>query len=68
MGAGFDLGSVDDSGYARATISLQSPDDVRPLLAAANEAVHINSFRHVLPSMDDIFVAAVSASNSESKQ
>ena len=51
-----------------ATISLQSPDDVRPLLAAANEAVHINSFRHVLPSMDDIFVAAVSASNSESKQ
>lgn len=65
IGQDFKLGGVDDRGYATATISLGSAADVRPLLAAANEAVHINSFRHVLPSMDDIFVAAVQASNTD---
>lgn len=65
IGRDFKLGAVDDRGYASATISLSSGADVRPLLAAANEAVCINSFRHVLPSMDDIFVAAVQASNTD---
>lgn len=65
IGQDFKLGGVDDRGYATATISLGSAADVRPLLAAANDAVHINSFRHVLPSMDDIFVAAVQASNTD---
>jgi len=68
IGNNFKLGGVDDRGYASATISLASAADVRPLLAAANEAVAINSFRHVLPSMDDIFVAAVQASNTDKDQ
>lgn len=63
MSTDFTLGGVDDSGYARATIRLNDADAVRPLIAAANEAVAINSFRHVLPSMDDIFISAVSAYN-----
>ena len=68
IGTDFRLGAVDDCGYASATISLDSAAAVRPLLAAANEAVAINSFRHVLPSMDDIFVAAVQASNQDNDQ
>ena len=68
IGNDFSLGAVDDRGYASATISLTTAGDVRPLLAAANEAVIINSFRHVLPSMDDIFVAAVQASNTDKDQ
>lgn len=68
LGTDFRLGAVDDRGYASATISLPAADAVRPLLAAANDAVAINSFRHVLPSMDDIFVAAVEASNSEKSE
>ncbi len=59
----FNLGGIDDAGYATATVSLPAPDAVKPLISAANEAVTINSFRHVLPSMDDIFVSAVSAYN-----
>ncbi len=63
IGTDFRLGAVDDRGYASALIQLTDADGVRPLIAAANNAVAINSFRHVLPSMDDIFVAAVEASN-----
>lgn len=65
IGFDFRLGGVDDRGYASASVKLDKASDVRPLLAAANNAVAIYSFRHVLPSMDDIFVAAVQASNSD---
>lgn len=66
---GFDveLGNIDNDGFATATVTLPSADAVRPFLAAANQAVDINSFRRILPSMDDIFISAVQASNQSSQ-
>ncbi len=63
IGTDFSLGAVDSMGFARANISLPGSDAVRPLLAAANNAVAIESFRRVLPTMDDIFISAVEANN-----
>ncbi len=66
---GFDveLGNINNDGFATATVTLPSADAVRPFLAAANQAVDINSFRRILPSMDDIFISAVQASNQSSQ-
>lgn len=55
----FDLGGIDTDGNATAMVSLTSPDALKPFIAAANEAITINSFRRLLPSMDEIFVSAV---------
>ena len=57
------LGGIDTQGFATAEVRLASAGDVRNFIASANNAVMINSFRRLLPSMDDIFVAAVEASN-----
>lgn len=62
-----ELGNINNDGFATATVTLPSADAVRPFLAAANEAVDINSFRRILPSMDDIFISAVQASNQSSQ-
>ena len=62
-GADVRLAGISDEGFATADVRLANPDDVRHFIAAANEAVAINSFRRILPSMDDIFVSAVQASN-----
>ncbi len=69
-GLGFDveLGGINPDGFATATVTLPAADAVRPFLAAANQAVEINSFRRLLPSMDDIFVSAVEASNQSAQQ
>lgn len=69
-GIGFDveLGGINPDGFATATVTLPAADAVRPFLAAANQAVEINSFRRLLPSMDDIFVSAVEASNQSAQQ
>ena len=69
-GCGFDveLGAINPDGFATATVTLPAADAVRPFLAAANQAVEINSFRRLLPSMDDIFVSAVEASNQSAQQ
>ena len=61
----FELGGVDANGYATASVALTEPGAVRTFVAAANDAVMLNSFRHLLPSMDDIFVNAVETYNSE---
>lgn len=57
------LGGLDNDGFATATVRLDSAADVRPFLAAANEAVAINSFKRELPSMDSIFISAVEEYN-----
>lgn len=57
------LGPVNTDGFATADVRLASPADVRAFLARANEAVEINAFRAVLPTMDDIFINAVEQSN-----
>ncbi len=61
MCATFEPGMIDADGNATASVTLTAPDALRPFIAAANDAVIINSFRRVLPSMDDIFVSAVEA-------
>ncbi len=61
----FTLGDIDADGNATASAALSAPDALRPMIAAANEAVMLNSFRHILPSMDEIFVSAVEAYNSQ---
>lgn len=58
-----EAGGISSEGYSTATAVLPDSDAVRPFLAAANNAVQITSFRRLLPSMDDIFVSAVEASN-----
>ena len=40
---------------------------VRELVGRINEAVEIHGFRELIPSMDDIFIRAVEASNSSTK-
>lgn len=69
-GIGFDvkLGGINPEGFATATVTLPGADAVRPFLAAANQAVDINSFHRLLPSMDEIFVSAVEASNQSAQQ
>lgn len=57
------LAGIDADGFATAEVMLDSPADVRPFIATANEAVNINSFNRLLPSMDDIFISAVEAYN-----
>lgn len=57
------LGS-DRDGVRRLRFKLVDADALRPLLAAANSAVDIRSFDRLLPSMDEIFIRTVEASNS----
>lgn len=57
------LGGINTDGYATADVCLTSAADVRAFIAKANETVEINSFRALLPTMDDIFVRAVQESN-----
>lgn len=52
-------------GLRKITFSLTGPQALRPLVAAANQAVELRSFSEVLPSMDDIFIKSVSRYNSE---
>lgn len=59
----FELGGIDTDGNATATIALAGTDALKPFIAAANNAVTINSFKRLMPSMDEIFVSAVEASN-----
>lgn len=59
----FELGPLDSNGNATALITLTEAEALRPFINAANNSVLISSFQRILPSMDDIFVSAVSASN-----
>lgn len=52
-------------GLKKITFSLNEPDTLKPLIAAANQAVDLRSFSEVLPSMDDIFIKSVSRYNAE---
>lgn len=54
-----ECGGDDEAAYR--TMRLHVPGDgaVRAVIAAANEAVELRSFREVIPSMNDIFIRAV---------
>lgn len=45
------------------TFSLKSSEDLRTVIGLANNAAVITSFNPVVPSMNDIFISAVEASN-----
>ncbi|MDO4320462.1 MAG: ABC transporter ATP-binding protein [Bacteroidales bacterium] len=55
----------DRDGIEHVQFSLISPDDTRTVLATANSAIEIRSFNPVLPSMDEIFIRTVNASNQQ---
>ncbi len=62
----FTLGAIDTDGNSTATVHLKAPDALRPFVGAANEAVLLSAFNRRLPSMDEIFVSAVSTSSRKS--
>ena len=59
----FDLGAIDSYGLSQATVRLKDSGAARPYIAAANDSVALSAFNRVIPSMNDIFVSAVKASN-----
>lgn len=50
---------TNDETQGMMTVKLQPGAERRDLIAAANNAVELNSFSPVLPSMDNIFISAV---------
>jgi len=53
----------DPEGLQRAVVRLRESDDLPAVIAAANGAVRLEGFHAILPSMDDIFIRTVEASN-----
>ncbi len=51
--------SESESVYRSLMLHVANDADVRAVLAAANEAVELRSFREIIPSMNDIFIRAV---------
>ena len=58
-------GEADRDGIVRMTLSLGSDSERRELIARANGAVDLLSFEPLLPTMDEIFIAAVKASGGD---
>lgn len=52
-------GTQDQSLYRTVKLQVRNDADVRPVIAAANEAVELRSFHEIIPSMNDIFIKAV---------
>ena len=55
--------SFDSAGHPQITFQLKDPADRRNVIAAANNMADIVSFEPLLPTMDEIFVKAVSDAN-----
>lgn len=49
-----------ESSVGTVKVHIPQRDKVRPAIAAINDAVEINSFREIIPGMNDIFIKAVS--------
>ena len=52
-------GAAGESVYQTLKIHVADNGEVRPVIAAVNEAVELRSFREIIPSMNDIFIRAV---------
>ena len=48
-----------ESAYRTVQLHVHDERDVRAVIAAANDAVELRSFREIIPSMNDIFIRAV---------
>ena len=53
-------GSQDKSVYATLKLHVGRDEEVRAVIAAVNDAVELRSFQEIIPSMNDIFIRAVS--------
>ena len=47
------------AGFNKMKIHIATDDQVRDVIAKANESVEIRSFSEMIPSMNDIFIRAV---------
>ncbi|MFI3323215.1 MAG: ATP-binding cassette domain-containing protein [Rikenellaceae bacterium] len=63
IGAGCTLleGSQSNDAYASVKLHIPSNDDIRPTIAALNEAIELRSFEEVIPTMNDIFIGTVNS-------
>lgn len=52
-------GAAEESAYRTLKLHVGRDEEVRGVIAAANEAVELRSFREIIPSMNDIFIRAV---------
>lgn len=50
------------AGINRIKLHIATDDDVRSVIAAANDSVQLRSFSEIIPSMNDIFIRAVNGS------
>ena len=60
---GATLAITPGEGAHSAIITLPDADARRPFLAGANQAVEIDLFEKIIPTMDDIFIEAVNCAN-----
>ena len=65
IGAEASVGEPDKFGNLTAFVKLAKDEDKRQLLNAVNALTDIRRFEQIIPSMDDIFVAAVKANEEE---
>lgn len=61
VGASAAIGEPDKFGNFTATVKLLKDEDKRALINSVNNVTDLKKFEQVIPSMDDIFVAAVKA-------
>lgn len=47
------------TGFNKIKLHIATDEEVRAVIAAANESVEMRSFREIIPSMNDIFIRAV---------
>ncbi len=55
----------DRDGNLGAKLRLNTSDDMRRVISLANSAIELRGFNELLPSMDDIFIKTVEASNTK---
>ncbi len=55
----------DRDGNLGAKLRLNTSDDMRRVISLANSAIELRGFNQLLPSMDDIFIKTVEASNTK---
>lgn len=55
-------GSEEQAVYRMLKLHVERDEEVRPVIAAVNEAVELRSFQEIIPSMNDIFIRAVNGS------
>ena len=63
MAHSIEQAGTDNEGFERMTLRLRESSDLQLVVAAANSCARLEGFHAILPSMDDIFIKAVEASN-----